>query len=383
MREALPPAKLEEVWTGLARAVGPFVKVTGLRSERAGAYETVVVTCRFERASLEAKLAFDREGRVAGLFFAPPTGDYTEPSYVTRSAFSEEEVSVGRGEWATPGTLSVPRGKGPFPAVVLLHGSGPSDRDGTVGANKPLKDVALGLASRGVMVLRYEKRTKTHAAKVAGLHAMTFREEVIEDALAALELLFDDDRTDGAAVFVVGHSLGGLLAPLVAAESKRVRGIGVLAGSARPITELVVEQVEYLAQLDGARSPEEESQLEATVALMKKARDPSTPAGESILGAFPAYWRALDAVDGPGAARALGKPVFVAQGERDYQVTLEDFARWSAALTGRPGVTLRTYRDANHLFGEGAGPSSPEEYTSRREVTRPLIEDLARFVAGK
>ncbi len=120
-----------------------------------------------------------RPARLSGLSMRPPAPEvpYAPPDYAVAGAYTEREVTVGSGEWALPGTLTMPAGPGRFPAVVLVHGSGPNDRDETFGPNKTFKDLALGLASRGVAVLRYDKRTKVYGAKIAPLKQFTVKEE--------------------------------------------------------------------------------------------------------------------------------------------------------------------------------------------------------------
>src|SRR5205085_5456531 len=167
--------------------------------------------------------------------------DYKAPSYVNPESFTEKQVKVGKGEWELPATLTIPKGDGPFPALVLVHGSGPHDRDETIGPNKPFRDLAEGLASRGVAVLRYDKRSL-----VSPLGIRTVNEEVVEDAKAAIELLSAEPRIDRRRIIVLGHSLGGTLAPRIAAEDPRTAGIVILAGAARPFEDLLVEQLRYL-----------------------------------------------------------------------------------------------------------------------------------------
>jgi hypothetical protein len=120
----------------------------------------VYVTCEFQRGKLDTKVVFDGN-KITGLFFVL-SGTYKPPPYADSSKFEEREISIGKGIWSLPGTLSLPKGVGFFPAVVLVHGSGPHDRDETIGPNKPFRDLANGLASRGIAVLRYEKRTKQY-----------------------------------------------------------------------------------------------------------------------------------------------------------------------------------------------------------------------------
>ena len=156
------------------------------------------------------------------------------PDYIDPEAFEERAIVLNEGtDWELPGTLTLPVGKGPFPAVVLVHGSGPNDRDETIGPNKPFRDLAWGLATQGVAALRYDKRSKVHAGKMAALESMTVDDEVIADAVAAVRLLRQTDEVDPDRVFVIGHSLGGHLAPRVAAEADGVAGVVILSG-ARP-----------------------------------------------------------------------------------------------------------------------------------------------------
>ena len=139
--------------------------------ETSGALQVVYVTTQFALGKTVVKVVYGPAGKVSGLWFVPESASaaYVTPAYVDVTSFTETEVTVGSGQWALPGTLTIPRGAGPFPGVVLVHGSGPNDRDETIGPNKPFRDLAQGLASKGIAVLRYEKRTKFYAEEVIGL----------------------------------------------------------------------------------------------------------------------------------------------------------------------------------------------------------------------
>ncbi len=386
MRAALPEAKLGETWDGLLAGVGPFEKIEGARVEPVGAYRTALVTCVFAKARLDAKIAYDKEDKVAGLFFAPAPESYADPSYVDRSKFEERDVVVGSGEWALPATLAMPRGAGPFPAVVLVHGSGPNDRDESVGANRPFKDLAGGLASRGIAVLRYEKRTKVHGAKLARALDLTVHQETVEDALLAVDLLRATTGVAADKIVVAGHSLGGAMAPRIGYRSEHVRALVILAGSTRPLPDMMIEQMTYIAGLDGRQAPEEMVEIQAVkkararIQELEKGAKPSE--GEVLLGAGPVYWTDLAKYDALATAKLFERPIFVGQGGRDYQVTTVDFDAWKRALAGRKDVVTRLYPALNHLFGAGEGKSSPEEYQRRTPVDAGLIEDVAAFVAS-
>src|SRR5579884_655033 len=190
MRKAFPEEKRRELWAKLIKQVGPFKGHAGARTERKAPYDVVNLTCRFEKADIVFHVAFDADGKVSGfrLSAAHPAYDFKPPPYARPDSYREEEVTVGAGRWALPGTLTIPKGDGPFPAVVLVHGSGSNDRDQTIGPNKVLRDLAWGLASQGIAVLRYEKRTRHYADRLRP-EEVTVKEEVLDDALAAVAVL--------------------------------------------------------------------------------------------------------------------------------------------------------------------------------------------------
>jgi hypothetical protein len=133
----------------------------------------------------------------AALADAPKPVAYQPPAYAVPSSFHEKNVTVGAGtEWALPATLTLPVGNGPFPAIVLVHGSGPNDRDETQGPNRPFQDLAWGLASQGIAVLRYDKRSRVHPGKLTALANLTVKDETIDDALAAVALLRETPEID-------------------------------------------------------------------------------------------------------------------------------------------------------------------------------------------
>src|ERR1041385_1390797 len=237
MKTALPEPKLAETWTSVLAQVGPFKQAGAARVETRGAFTVVIVTCDFQKAAVDVSVVFDQEKRVAGLFFASAKKvfNYAPPAYVKPDAFREKETNVGTGEWTLPATLTIPVGAGPFPAVVLVHGSGPNDRDETIGSNKPFKDLAWGLASKGIAILRYEKRTKQYGAKLVALPNLTAKEEVVDDALAAVEVLRKTEGIDAKRIFVLGHSLGGMLVPRIGRLDPNIAGLISLAGATRAL----------------------------------------------------------------------------------------------------------------------------------------------------
>jgi dienelactone hydrolase len=391
VKKALPEDKLRAFWKDLLDKVGPLKSHGKTRTESAGRYEVVYVSAEFAKATVDFKVVFDKTGRIAGFFLTRPGKAHTfeAPPYAKPSSFREVAVTIGAGgPWPLPGTLTLPKGEGPFPGVVLVQGSGPHDRDETLGPNKPLRDLAWGLATQGIAVLRYEKRTLEHTAKtLAALDKLTIKEEVIDDAVAAAALLRKQKGVDGKKVFVLGHSLGAHVAPAIGARDHGLAGLILLAGNSRPLEDLVLEQYAYLFSLKGKLSDEDKKELERIKKAVAKVKDPrlspDTPAKELPLGLSAAYWRALRAYDPVKTARGLEMPLLVLQGERDYQVTPADLAGWKKGLAGREKVTFKSYPALNHLFMEGKGKSRPEEYDRAGHVAKEVVDDVAAWIKGR
>lgn len=390
VKQALPADKLKEAWEAAVAQVGAFKQQTGARIEPGPRVNTVVVTCEFEKISLDIRIVFNAAGQVARLNIAPSAvvAEYEPPGYVQSDAFTEKEVVVGSGEWAAPGTLSVPKGEGPFPGLVLVHGSGSQDRDETIGPNKPFRDLAWGLASRGVAVLRYEKRTKEHGAKFGPIaDRITVKEESVDDAVAAAELLRNSEGVDAKRVFVLGHSLGGMVIPRIGKAAPDLAGLIVMAGTTRKLEDVVLDQYSYIFWLDGAISDEEKAELEKLEAQAARVKDPKlsgdVPAADLPLGLPAAYWLDLRGYDPPKLALELNCPMLILQGGRDYQVTMADYEGWKDALSDREGVTFKLYPKLNHLMIAGEGKSTPGDYAAAGHVAEVVVEDIAGWVKGQ
>jgi dienelactone hydrolase len=387
MNKAMPPEKFAETWKGLVRQVGPLKKQGKATAEKVQKYDVIWVACEFEKATLYTRVVFDGGGRVTGLSFrAQGPVEYKAPDYVKRDAFKESEVKVGAGEWVLPGTLALPAGDGPFPAVVLVHGSGPHDRDETIGPNRPFRDLAWGLASQGVAVLRYVKRTKEYGAKLAKAKDLTVKEEVLDDALAAAALLRQTKGIDPKRVFILGHSLGAMAAPRLGELDPELAGLVVMASPSRPMADVLIEQLDYILSVDP--SPEQKAAVEKIKAKAEKLKDPKlspdTPADELPFGMTATYWLSWNDLR-PAERAAKGKqPLLVLQGGRDYQSTMDDFEGWEKALSGRKGATLKAYPKLNHLFAEGEGKAKPVEYLSKEgHVAKEVVDDVAAWVKGR
>jgi hypothetical protein len=370
--------------------VGAFREVKSVLQRDAGANRAVILTTQFEGMLLDVRVVFDADGRITGLFFAPSQAGqppWTPPGYVQRDAFDERDIAFGNAPWTLPGKLCVPKGDGPFPAVVLVHGSGPNDEDESIGPNKMFRDLAWGLASRGVAVLRYVKRSKQFGAQLMAIKNFTVMDETVDDARLAVEALTQQPGIDPKRIYVAGHSLGAMLAPRIATRQPRVAGIILLAGNTRPMDVLVPEQVEYLIHLDGQVSEAEQKALDNARQFAAAVRDPNLQPEQYVdmLGAkLPgSYILDLRAYEQAAVASMLEIPILILQGERDYQVRMADFEGWKKALSGRGNVSFQSYAALNHYFMPGSGPPSNQEYSKPAHVAGEVIQDIAEWILSR
>jgi dienelactone hydrolase len=363
MAAAMPTSRLRDLWTTVSRQAGARRSIIRQRVvTQATGNVTVVNAWQFEKTALTFMVSFDAENKIAGMNITPSTPPAVSSAAPTSTRFKEESVTIGAGEWALPGTLSMPVGP-VAPAIFLVHGSGPNDRDETLGPNKPFRDLAWGLADRGIAVLRYEKRTRQHGARMAAANKdFTVREETTEDAVLAAKLLRSRKEIDSKRIFVLGHSLGATLAPRIAVEDGALAGIIVLAGATRPLQDVAREQLIYLSSL----TPGAPNFEEALQALLKRAPD--------------SYWKDLDAYQPAQVAATLRIPMLILQGDRDYQVTQADLEGWRSALRGRSDVTIKSYPTLNHLFMLGEGKATPAEYERPGKVAEFVLDDIADWI---
>ncbi len=393
LRPMVAAGSLRAAWEASTGNLGQVTSIGTAIGEPAPGVTVVKVPLRCEHGGLTFVATVTAGGALTGLQLAPPeamapVSAWEPPAYADPSRFEEQDVQIGPGDLAVPGTLTLPRAQRPLPGVVLLAGSGPMDRDESAGPSKPFKDLAWGLASRGIAVLRFDKVTYARPAEARSMPGFTLSDEYLPQARAAITLLRQRPEIDPSRIFVAGHSLGGTVAPRVAAAEPAVAGLVILAGGAAPLHWVIVRQIQYLASLDPATAAGSASAIDALTRQAQQVDSPdlspATPTGELPMGTPAPYWLDLRGYDAPAAAATLGKPILVVQGGRDYQATVEDdLSRWQAALADRPGVTIRVHPDDDHFLFTGSGPSTPQDLMRGGQHVDPVVvEELATWLAS-
>jgi len=382
MQELLPPAKVAAVIDGIVAKLGRIERFGDARSETQEWGQLVTTPVHFAGGSeWDALVGCDSEGKVAGFRLVPHAvpekrGSGELPGYADASLYREVAIEVGPTK--LHGVLALPREAHAVPGVVLIHGSGPGDMDETVGPNKPFRDLAAGLASRGVAVMRYDKRTRAHPELFAR-GDYTLADEALDDAHAALALMRTQSQVDPARVFLLGHSMGASLAPFIA-KSEAVKGVILAAAPARPPVQMVRAQMTYLFNLDGVVTPDEQAAIDRLDAQMRNFANAGGN-GELPFGLPRAYlsqWLALDPLKDVTAGTY---PVLLVQGARDYQVTVpDDFAVWMGRFGSDPRFTFKRYPGLNHLLMQGEGRSTPAEYERDGHVSEAVVADIARWI---
>ena len=366
MQQAISSSQLKDMWTQVEQQLGPLEKEKEWKQDAIAGTVVYYTDLKFQRAPLRLLVTFNADNKVSGLrLLSVPPEEKPLVAPFDSVHLEESPIEVVSGNYKLPGTLTRPKGKTHLPIIILVHGSGPQDRDGSIGPNKIYRDIAWGLAAQDIAVLRYDKRTYVYGkASVPEGKEITPDEEVVEDAVSACQLAASLPFIDKRKVFIAGHSLGGLLAPLIATRCPSVTGLILLAAPSRPQDDILKEQIRYLGSLNGNT----DEKLLAQQYQQIKAAAPQI------------YWDYLDKYAPVMTACSLSVPMLFLQGERDYQVTMQDFAMWKLGMFGKTNATFQSYPTLNHCFMEGTGKSTPMEYNHPARVYGKVMEDIAKWV---
>lgn len=376
---------LSKIWNSFPRYFGDFKGVSELKSEWKDTLEKITLLCNFEKVKVNLNLVYAPSNKIVGITFVPAgsTAAYKLPEYARLSAYSERKIMLKSGKHNLPGVLCLPNQVVNPPVAILLSGSGPNDKDESIGPNKILKDIAVGLASKGVASLRYDKRTLVYGEEWKAEKKQGIYEEVVEDALNAVKLVHSIPETRKSKIVVIGHSLGGMCSPWVASESSKIKAIILMAANARPLEDLIAEQFEYLFQLDSLDA-EEKQNLADLSRQIQKVKDPmllkQSPSDSLPLGLTSYYWQSLKAYNQVATAKKLKQPVLVLQGKRDYQVLMKDYEIWKKELQSFEKNKFIVYDNLNHLFISGEGKSKPEEYLKQGNVNEQVISEISAWI---
>ena len=304
----------------------------------------------------------------------------------------EEKIIVGKDtKYPLNGLLTLPEdATGPVPVVVFVHGSGASNMDEKVGKLTPFKDLAQGLARHGIASVRYDKRSFAHGFKMLRDKSLevTVKTETIDDAILATDLLKKDPRIDPERVFIIGHSMGGMLAPRIDAEGGNYAGLIIMAGSPRKLEEIILDQNEAaLRSTKGFVNWIVKKQVAKFASMfdgMYELSDAEAKKKKMGGGTTLYYFKEMGEHSAPSYLAVCEKPILIMQGEKDFQSTAEkDFAAYKQLLAGRSNITFRLYENLSHAFVPsvyGDIMKAKQEYNVEQHIGENVTVDIANWV---
>ena len=375
LQEKLSPEIFKDMFKQSEKQFGKLQAKGEWKQESAEGITLYYRDLKFERYSLRFLLSFDADGSMNTIRLMPvPAASTAKPVAYNKEKMQERDITVGADDFKLPGTLTLPVGKKKAPVVILVHGSGPQDRDETVGPNKPFRDLAWGLAERGIATVRYDKRTKVYgAACVPEGRNIDYDTESVDDAVAIIAWAKELPEVDADSVYVLGHSLGATLAPRIAEQADGLTGIILVAALARPFEDAIVEQMTYISSLTDS-SANAKKQITEIKKLADNIKKLGTPEYDdkipSLLNLPRSYWEFANAYKPVEVASKLALPILI----------LQDFGLWRFGLMRNKNAFLKSYPKLNHMLQEGSGKATPFEYNQASPVVGYVMDDIASFI---
>ncbi|MDX5321287.1 MAG: alpha/beta fold hydrolase, partial [Bacteroidota bacterium] len=384
VQEKLHPADLHMVWRQISGSptLGNYLDTQGFLIEG----NTIFLELHFEKGNLDLKLPFNSTGQFTGIFFAPAKdkSPYPIPTYVNLSKVKSIPFTLRSGRYSLEGELCLPvSGKGPYPLVVLSPGSGPMSMDAQVGPNRIFKDIAFGLATEGVAVFRFHKRTYVYGKQSApDFEKLTLKEEYIDDLIAAFDTLKTYPGLDTHRFYLFGHSLGAATAPRVANQVQGLKGIIMAAAPFQPLDSMVLRQFQFLNSLDSSGTyyralKDYESEIEF---LRSEEFDTTADASWLPLSLNAFYWDDLFKHPTQGDFLLYDGKCLLLFGTDDYQVPLTEANAWKAYCREHKKGKVIVFDGLSHSFTPSEGKQGPAQYQDYHEVDYRVIQAVRKFI---
>jgi len=363
MKKSVNAKQLEAIWKNIEQVYGKLNQILKVSFQTVNQYEVYTITAKFEKINLNVIISVDKDGLIAGLHFnqAEET-KWKTPKYANVNLFEIKHVFIN----SLPGELTIPKNAEKIPAVILIHGSGPNDMDETIGPNKVFKDIAYGLSSNGIAVLRYNKRT-LYPEKMSKHD--TIKEETIEDVIFAINFLKKQSFVDK--IYLLGHSLGAYIAPYMASTNEDVNGLILLGTPARNLEELMIDQFKFLETIT-------KNDYTNYISTLEKLINNEIPETEEILGASAKYFYDLRNYNPQKFIKNLQIPILMIFGKNDYQVSTKEYEIFKEILKDKKNIKIILFDNLTHLFSEGE--KSPYEYLKENHVSEDVIQTIINWI---
>lgn len=390
MAKLLPPHRMAPIWSQLLANYGEFIGF-GLQDSTTNGENLIINTdLDYEKAIMNFMLSVNtKTNKISGIYFSEQEkkkigGEISKPtpSYIDTNSFYETDIII-KDKYDLKGKLSIPNSFDKNITFVLVHGSGPSDMDGTIGENQFLKNLAWGLSSFGYAVVRYEKVTKRYGRELATTnHGMTQDDEYNNSIQGAIDFIKNNPKLNKSKIVLIGHSQGAS-AITSFYNNKDVKGMILLAGSPKKLYDIYTEQIEYIFNLDGIISPSERTIIQEhkdKVEYFKnykkgKIEFDSLPMNLSI-----EYLQHLDKFDPIKYLKQYEKPTLILSGSHDYQVTKIDYDNWKSELKSKNNIKFNFIENVNHIFGTTEKMAVPSDYQKYTPIAPNLFEEINKWI---
>lgn len=346
-----------------------------------GEYKTYIRLMKTTKGFIKFTITVNQDLQIAGFYAAPAPDPRKKISYVDKTAFTEQPVQFGKEGWELDGILTLPVKKDSYPMVIIVGGSGPTDLDGTVGPNTPYKDIAEGLATSGIGVMRYNKRAAQYGAKITKIsdqikNLVDF--EYVEDIQLAIEYVSKLKNVNK--ILLAGHSLGGTIVPKIGANSERIDGLILLAPGVRRLAQISLDQNRYVKDYLGIT----DEQMKQAEQFFNQILNHELPEDLQLQGGMTVgYYYEMDSYNPLKDLSKYDKRVLVMQGEEDFQATMEgDFLPFKEKYGQYDNFTFLSLPTLNHLFmktEEGVFHWT-DEYNKPGFVDETVIELLRDWI---
>lgn len=370
--------KLKKTWETVQNTSGPLKKHSFLCEQNKGHSKIEYYNLEFKKRNLVMKIISSDSTQISGFFFVLKH-QCKEELKLLNANYVDIEMNFKNDTFDIKGSLLTPKDE--YKTIcIFIHGSGPNDRNESIGPNQPFLDLAIGLSEKGIASYRFDKRTYTYPVKITNPDIYY---EVINDVNYLIEQFSSLNTYKKKNLIIIGHSLGGHLTPYILSKNKRIKAGISLNGNYLPLEEKILEQIKYISSLDSDIDSTEQvyiKDVEKKVRYLKDSLDTLSPDSLLPLNLPACYWKSLKEVHPKHHIQYFNQNLLLLHSLRDYQVNSNDINAWKVLADQNDNITLFKYEKLNHLLLEGQGISTPNEYQTEGKVPQYIINDLSSWI---